>query len=690
MIAAGDRVMVCLSGGKDSYTLLDVLLSLQRSAPIDFELIAVNLDQKQPDFPAEVLPNYLRALGVPFHVIEQDTYSVVKRVIPEGKTMCGLCSRLRRGALYRYAAENGITKIALGHHRDDIVETLFLNMFYGGRLKAMAPKLKSDDGRHIVIRPLAYVAESQIERYARARKFPIIPCKLCGSQDNAQRKEIKRMLAEWERSTPGRTESIFSALRNVETGAPGRSRGFRFPRSRCRTLRKPLAESYWVIETGCWPADTRAARSPKEAERRVGALLDAGFDTFIDLTEAGRAAALRPLSTRHVQYMRKPIPDHGVPRRSCAHGRDPGRARCGARGGPAHLRALPRRHRPHRHRGRLSPDRTRLVRRRGGDQLNELWRGNERSDTWPDVPGNRRAARLHPRLGREPDPMQAPDVLDAARTLARAVPGRAGRPGGRRCAGGAHAVPQTRQLRAPSATCWAADPSICRAAPGPTTRPWRCCWPKACSNARVSTRTTRCSVSRAGSARVTAAPPGNASGSRPTWRGRWRPRSTSASPSPARTTPSSSTRTRCPAWRPWSCISSPTPRPGGGQGGRGGARHGTGADGARLRAPACRHAPSGAVRPRQAGRAAPATRAVGHRDHPAGSAGDLRGVICAPHAAGNHRRWRRCRTGTGGGALGIPSAARPSARAPCWPRTWGATRMWSPQSTGNSPAPTMA
>ncbi len=218
MITAGDRVMVCLSGGKDSYTLLDILLSLKRSAPIDFDLVAVNLDQKQPEFPEEVLPNYLRSLGVPFHVIEQDTYSVVKRVIPEGKTMCGLCSRLRRGALYRYAAENGITKIALGHHRDDIVETLFLNLFFGGRLKAMAPKLKSEDGRHIVIRPLAYVSEAQIERYSRARQFPIIPCKLCGSNENAQRRQVKEMLASWEREYPGRTESIFSALRNVETG----------------------------------------------------------------------------------------------------------------------------------------------------------------------------------------------------------------------------------------------------------------------------------------------------------------------------------------------------------------------------------------------------------------------------------------------------------------------------------------
>ena len=228
MISAGDRVMVCLSGGKDSYTLLDILLSLKRSAPIDFELIAVNLDQKQPDFPADVLPNYLSKIGIPFHVIEQDTYSVVKRVIPEGKTMCGLCSRLRRGALYRYAAENGITKVALGHHRDDIVETLFLNLFFGGRLKAMAPKLRSEDGRHIVIRPLAYVSEAQIARYARARDFPIIPCKLCGSNENAQRRQVKQMLAAWERDFPGRTESIFSALRNVETAHLADTRIFDF------------------------------------------------------------------------------------------------------------------------------------------------------------------------------------------------------------------------------------------------------------------------------------------------------------------------------------------------------------------------------------------------------------------------------------------------------------------------------
>ena len=228
MIADGDRVMVCVSGGKDSYTLLDILLSLKRSAPIHFELIAVNLDQKQPDFPAHVLPAYLENLGVEYRVIEQDTYSVVKRVIPEGRTMCGLCSRLRRGALYRFAAENGISKVALGHHRDDIVETLFLNLFFGGRLKAMAPKLLSEDGRHIVIRPLAYVAERDIERYARGREFPIIPCKLCGSQDNMQRVAIKKMLADWEREFPGRTETIFSSLRNVETDHLADTRKFDF------------------------------------------------------------------------------------------------------------------------------------------------------------------------------------------------------------------------------------------------------------------------------------------------------------------------------------------------------------------------------------------------------------------------------------------------------------------------------
>src|SRR6195952_4337418 len=215
MIADGDRVMVCLSGGKDSYTLLDILLSLKRSAPVHFDLLAVNLDEKQPDFPAHVLPEYLTRLGVPYHIIEQDTYSVVKRVIPEGRTMCGLCSRMRRGSLYTFAAANGITKIALGHHRDDIIETLFLNLFFGGKLKAMPPKLLSEDARHIVIRPLAYVDERSITRYATAREFPIIPCTLCGSQTNMQRLVVKNMLKQWEIEHPGRSETIFSAVRNV-------------------------------------------------------------------------------------------------------------------------------------------------------------------------------------------------------------------------------------------------------------------------------------------------------------------------------------------------------------------------------------------------------------------------------------------------------------------------------------------
>jgi len=216
MIAEGDRVMVCLSGGKDSYTLLDILMSLQRSAPVHFDLIAVNLDQKQPDFPAHVLPDYLTALGVPFRIIEQDTYSVVKRVIPEGRTMCGLCSRLRRGALYRFAAENGITKIALGHHRDDIVETLFLNMFFGGKLKAMPPKLRSEDGRHIVIRPLAYVGEDEARMYAKECELPIIGCccPACGDL-SLQRQRIKRLLMDLEVENPGVKQSMLKALGNV-------------------------------------------------------------------------------------------------------------------------------------------------------------------------------------------------------------------------------------------------------------------------------------------------------------------------------------------------------------------------------------------------------------------------------------------------------------------------------------------
>ncbi|HET7546195.1 MAG TPA: tRNA 2-thiocytidine(32) synthetase TtcA [Usitatibacter sp.] len=215
MIEAGDKVMVCLSGGKDSHALLDILLRLRTKSPVPFEIVAVNLDQRHPGFPEHVLPDYLRALGVPFHIEVQDTYSVVKRVIPEGKTMCGLCSRLRRGVLYRVADELGATKIALGHHRGDILETFFLNLFHGGTLKTMPPKLLSDDRRHVVIRPLAYVEECDLEAYAGLRAFPIIPCDLCGSQDQLQRKQVKALLREWERHHPGRLESIFGALTNV-------------------------------------------------------------------------------------------------------------------------------------------------------------------------------------------------------------------------------------------------------------------------------------------------------------------------------------------------------------------------------------------------------------------------------------------------------------------------------------------
>ncbi len=215
MIEEGDKIMVCLSGGKDSYTMLDILLSLQKTAPIDFEIVAVNMDQKQPGFPEHVLPEYLTALGVPFHIIEKDTYSIVKEIIPEGKTTCGLCSRLRRGTLYDFAADIGATKVALGHHRDDIIETLFLNMFYGGKLKAMPPKLLADDKRNIVIRPLAYCSEADIIEFAALKGFPIIPCNLCGSQENLQRQVIKDMLHTWEKQYPGRTETLFSAIKNV-------------------------------------------------------------------------------------------------------------------------------------------------------------------------------------------------------------------------------------------------------------------------------------------------------------------------------------------------------------------------------------------------------------------------------------------------------------------------------------------
>ena len=215
MIGANDKVMVCLSGGKDSYGMLDVLMKLREKSPVPFELFAFNLDQKHPGYPGHILPEYLRALNIPFHIEAQDTYSTVKRVIPEGKTMCSLCSRLRRGVIYRMASEIGATKIALGHHRDDIVNTLFLNMFFGGKMKAMSPKLVSDDGKHIVIRPLAYVEEADLEDYAAYKQFPIIPCDLCGSQDNLQRQQVKQMLREWERKFPGRIDSIFRSMQNI-------------------------------------------------------------------------------------------------------------------------------------------------------------------------------------------------------------------------------------------------------------------------------------------------------------------------------------------------------------------------------------------------------------------------------------------------------------------------------------------
>ncbi|MGO2356041.1 MAG: tRNA 2-thiocytidine(32) synthetase TtcA [Marinomonas foliarum] len=215
MIEDGDKVMVCLSGGKDSYTMLEILRNLQASAPIDFSIVAVNLDQKQPGFPEHILPAYLEELGVDYHILERDTYSIVKEIVPEGKTTCGLCSRLRRGSLYGFAEEIGATKIALGHHRDDILETLFLNMFFGGKLKSMPPKLLSDDGKHVVIRPLAYCKEKDIEAFAVMKEYPIIPCNLCGSQENLQRQVVKDMLQKWEVEFPGRTETMFSAMQNI-------------------------------------------------------------------------------------------------------------------------------------------------------------------------------------------------------------------------------------------------------------------------------------------------------------------------------------------------------------------------------------------------------------------------------------------------------------------------------------------
>jgi len=228
MIEAGDKVMVCLSGGKDSYTMLDILMNLRKSAPVDFELVAVNLDQKQPGFPADVLPAYLRQLDVPFHILEEDTYSIVKSVTPPGKTTCPVCSRLRRGILYSFAQKIGATRIALGHHLDDVVETLFLNMFFGGKLKSMPPKLKSDDGRNVVIRPLYYCRERDLERWARHRAYPIIPCNLCGSQDNLQRQVLKQMLERWDREQPGRVQNIARSLQRVVPSHLGDSELFDF------------------------------------------------------------------------------------------------------------------------------------------------------------------------------------------------------------------------------------------------------------------------------------------------------------------------------------------------------------------------------------------------------------------------------------------------------------------------------
>jgi tRNA 2-thiocytidine biosynthesis protein TtcA len=260
MIQAGDKVMVCLSGGKDSYTLLDILLQLQKKAPVPFELIAVNLDQKQPGFPEHVLPEYLASTGVPFHIIEQDTYSVVSRVIPEGKTMCSLCSRLRRGALYHYAEHNGITKIALGHHRDDMVATFFMNLFHHAKLSGMPPKLRSDDGKHVVIRPLAYVREADIVEYAQAKAFPIIPCNLCGSQENLQRKQVGLMMQQWENEHPGRIEQIARAFGEIEPSQLADRKLFDFMALGPRGGTLPGAQA-WLVDG----ADAGSAPPPPNA-----------------------------------------------------------------------------------------------------------------------------------------------------------------------------------------------------------------------------------------------------------------------------------------------------------------------------------------------------------------------------------------------------------------------------------------
>jgi len=262
MIEAGDRVMVCLSGGKDSYSLLDLLMTLRSRAPFDFEIIAVNLDQKQPGFPAHILPEYLTGLGVPFHIETQDTYSIVKRVIPEGKTTCSLCSRLRRGILYRVATELGATKIALGHHRDDILGTFFLNLFYGAKLKAMPPKLVSDDGRHTVIRPLAYVPERDLIAYAQLKAFPIIPCNLCGSQENLKRKEVGRMIQEWDRTTPNRSWNIFNALSNIAPSHLMDRNLFDFAGLKPSGIADPHGDTAFDAEE--LPADAPPAHTPQD------------------------------------------------------------------------------------------------------------------------------------------------------------------------------------------------------------------------------------------------------------------------------------------------------------------------------------------------------------------------------------------------------------------------------------------
>lgn len=255
MIEDGDKVMVCLSGGKDSYALLDILMTLRERAPIHFDIVAVNLDQKQPGFPEDVLPGYLEKLGIPFHIENQDTYSIVKRLIPEGKTTCSLCSRLRRGILYRVADELGCNKIALGHHRDDILETFFLNMFFGGKLKGMPAKLVSDDGKHVVIRPMAYVKEADTERYAEVKQFPIIPCNLCGSQENLQRKQIKALMREWEKKHPGRVENIFSSLSTVVPSHLMDGALFNFKEVKADGVANPLGDIAFDEEPCATPAE---------------------------------------------------------------------------------------------------------------------------------------------------------------------------------------------------------------------------------------------------------------------------------------------------------------------------------------------------------------------------------------------------------------------------------------------------